>query len=81
LSIGSFNTEAEANNLNDYLDSKFVRFLLLQSLSSIMVTNTMFNFVPIQDFNESWTDEKLYVKYDISEEEQTYIKGMIKNLN
>jgi site-specific DNA-methyltransferase (adenine-specific) len=81
LSIGSFDTEMEANNLNNYLNSKFVRFLLLQSLTSIMVTNTMFKSVPIQDFKESWTDEKLYKKYDLSDDEINFIESIIRPMN
>jgi site-specific DNA-methyltransferase (adenine-specific) len=37
--------------------------------------------VPIQDLSESWTDEKLYEKYDISESEIEFINSMIKPIN
>jgi len=32
----------------------------------------------MQDFNEVWTDEKLYKKYGITSEEQKFIESMIK---
>ena len=78
LSIGAFETQDEAENLLKYLNSRFVRFLLLQALTSIMVTNTMFQFVPLQDFTKSWTDEELYAKYGLTEEEIAFIESMIK---
>lgn len=78
LSIGAFDTLIEAENLLKYLNSRFVRFLLLQALTSIMVTNTMFQFVPIQDFSKSWTDKELYAKYGLSDDEIAFIESMIK---
>ena len=32
----------------------------------------------MQDFSESWTDEKLYAKYGITKPEQQFIESMIK---
>lgn len=78
LSIGAFDTLIEAENLLKYLNSRFVRFLLLQALTSIMVTNTMFQFVPLQDFSKSWTDKELYAKYGLSDDEIAFIESMIK---
>ena len=37
-----------------------------------------YSFVPIQDFNESWNDEKLYKKYGLDEEEIAFIEAMIQ---
>lgn len=34
--------------------------------------------VPVQVFSESWTDEKLYEKYGITESEQKFIESLIK---
>ena len=36
------------------------------------ISRGVFAFVPIQDFNEEWTDEKLYEKYGITNEEMLY---------
>jgi site-specific DNA-methyltransferase (adenine-specific) len=41
-------------------------------------TKAVYSFVPIQDFSESWTDEKLYAKYGITEEEIAFIESMIR---
>jgi site-specific DNA-methyltransferase (adenine-specific) len=37
-----------------------------------------FFFVPIQDYNEPWTDEKLYKKYGLTSEEIELIESMIR---
>ena len=81
LSIGAFDTQLEAENLLKYLNTRFVRFLLLQALTSIMVTSTMFQFVPLQDFTKSWTDKELYAKYGLTEEEIAFIESMIKPMD
>jgi site-specific DNA-methyltransferase (adenine-specific) len=43
--------------------------------------NTMqksYQFVPMQDFSEIWTDEKLYKKYGLDEKEIAFIESMIR---
>ena len=37
-----------------------------------------YEFVPIQDFSEPWTDEKLYKKYGLTDEEIQFIESMIR---
>ena len=32
----------------------------------------------VQDFSEPWTDEKLYKKYGLTEEEIAFIESMIR---
>jgi len=78
LCVGNYDNEKEANNLKDYLATKFVRFLLLQALTSMNITKDKFCFVPIQDFNEEWNDEKLYKKYDLTQDEIDFIESMIR---
>ena len=34
---------------------------------------SVYDFVPMQDFSEPWTDEKLYAKYGITKSEQKFI--------
>ena len=67
-----------ANNLVSYIKTNFVRFLMLQTLSSIHITKNSFQFVPLQNFNEEWTDEKLYKKYGLTQEEIDFIESMIR---
>lgn len=78
LVIGPYNDELTAQNTLNYLKTKFVRFLLLQALTSIHLTKNTFAFVPIQDFSKPWTDKELYAKYGLTETEINFIESMIK---
>ena len=78
LIVDVYNNEVEAENLITYLKTKTLRFLLLQSLTSIHITKSCFQFVPLQDFSHPWTDEMLYKKYDLNEEEIAFIESMIR---
>lgn len=74
-------TEKEAENLASYLRTKFVRFLIGLKKNTQHITAERFQFVPIQDFNEPWTDEKLYAKYGLTEAEIAFIEGMIRPMD
>lgn len=76
--IGKFANKQIADNLLEYLRLKFVRFLVLQAVSSIHISKTSFTFVPMQDFSKPWTDEELYKKYGLTQEEIDFIENMIK---
>lgn len=81
LMIGDFTCETIANNVLTYLKTQFLRFLLLQAISSINLSKEKFMFVPLQDFNEEWTDEKLYKKYGLTQEEIDFIESMIRPMD
>ena len=73
-----------------YLRTKFLRFLLLQSLVSMNISRNNFRFVPLQDFTDksdiNWEksvleiDQQLYTKYGLSEDEISFIESMIKSM-
>ena len=68
----------EVINFISYIKTRFVRFLILQTLSSINMSKERYAFVPLQDFSKSWTDTDLYAKYNLTEEEISFIESMIK---
>lgn len=76
--IGCEEEEATAKNIQNYLCTKFVRLLLLQAVSSINISKDKFRFVPIQDFSKPWTDEELYEKYGLTDDEIAFIESMIR---
>lgn len=78
LILKAFDNVEHADNLSHYVRTKFFRFLLLQALTSINISKEKFCFVPMQDFSKPWTDEELYQKYDLSQEEIDFIESMIK---
>lgn len=78
---GPFTTKERAENVVGYLKTKFVRFLLLQALTSIHISKSTFVFVPMQDFEEAWDDAKLIKKYGLTEKEVDYINSFIKEMD
>ena len=88
LAIGIFDSYSEANACYKYVISRFARFLLLQGLTSMNITNERFLFVPLQDFTKGsdidWSssvseiDKQLYKKYGLADNEISFIESMIK---
>lgn len=78
LIAGTFEEETSAINLQQYLRTRFVRFLVAQIAVSQHITKACFAFVPIQDFSRPWTDEELYAKYGLTDEEIDFIESMIR---
>jgi len=78
LVVGSFDTEDEANNLDCYLRTKFVRFLVGLRKNTQHITKDRFKFVPNLRMTNQWTDEKLYRHFKITYEEAQFIDTIIK---
>lgn len=78
LILGVYDNQKEANGLFSYVKTRFFRFLLLQALTSIHITKSSFLFVPLQDFPHPWTDEMLYEKYKLTDDEIAFIESMIR---
>lgn len=77
LNIGDFNTENEMLNCATYMETKFFRALYHYNRASFIGSSSTFDFIPLQDFSKSWTDEELYKKYKLTEEEIAYIENNI----
>lgn len=78
LVCATLDTLREAVNCCEYLKLKFPRFLLRLTYSSMNVNRANFVFVPNQDFNRSYSDEDLYKKYNLTEDEIAYIERLIR---
>jgi site-specific DNA-methyltransferase (adenine-specific) len=60
------------------MKTRLFRFLVLINKNTQHATSKVYSLVPIQDFSEPWTDEKLYKKYNITEEEVAFINSVIR---
>ena len=78
---GTFYCQEKAENYLSYLKTCFVRFLMLQLLSTQDISAEKFRFVPLQDFSKPWTDAELYAKYGLTDEEIQFIESMIKPMD
>lgn len=65
-------------NIMNYMSTKFFRFLVSLRKISQDATSKVYKFAPVQDFSKSWTDEELYEKYGITDEEQAFIDSLIR---
>lgn len=78
LLVGPFETHEEARNASQYICTKFFRFLVSLLKNTQNAYKKVYQYVPMQDFSKSWTDEELYAKYGLTEDEIAFIDSMIK---
>ncbi len=76
--VGPFSDLMTAENVYSYMQTKFFHMLLSLKKVSQGLSSKVFSFVPMQNFAQKWTDEKLYKKYGLTQEEINYIESMIK---
>ena len=81
LLIGPFETEEQTINVLSYMKTRFFRFLVMLLKSTQYATSKVYKLVPIQDFSKTWTDEELYRKYNLNQEEIDFIESMIRPMN
>lgn len=78
LNVAFFDTETEAKNFLNFLIGKFARYMMRTTFSSVHLSKNNFIFVPELDFNESWSDEKLYKYFGLDEEEVSLIENTMR---
>lgn len=78
LVLGTFKNNNQAENLISYIKTKLFRFLVLQKKNTQNAARIVYSFVPLQDFSHPWTDEMLYKKYGLTDEEIAFIESMIR---
>jgi site-specific DNA-methyltransferase (adenine-specific) len=78
LAIGPFETDSEAMNALSYLSCRLPRLLIQLRKASQHVTSKVYSFVPTQDWSRSWTDEALYAKYGLSQDEIEFIEKIVR---
>jgi len=91
IPIGGFDTKIEAENLQKYMMSKFLRFMVGVLKVSQNLYQNVYQFVPLQDFTNNsdidWSksiteiDKQLYKKYGLSQDEIYYIENKIKEMD
>ena len=70
-------TQQECENIISYIKTRFFRYLVSIKKKTQNGPRGVYQFVPLQDFTEEWTDEKLYKKYGLTAEEIAYIEEKI----
>ena len=81
LVIGAFDKEQVATNVVSYMQTKFFRFMVMLKKNSQDAMRGVYELVPLQDFSKPWTDEELYEKYGLTDEEIAFIESMIRPMD
>lgn len=76
--IGPFASPEECHNVMSYIATKLFRFLVMLNKPTQHALKKVYSLVPVLNFSQPWTDEKLYERYNFSEEEIAFIESMIK---
>jgi site-specific DNA-methyltransferase (adenine-specific) len=75
---GPFESKKRAEIVARYLQCSFIRFLVSLRKISQHAMKGVYHWVPQQDWNQDWTDETLYKKYGITDDEIAFINSMIR---
>jgi site-specific DNA-methyltransferase (adenine-specific) len=81
LCIAPCKSENEAKNICSYIACKLTRFLIMLHKPSQNTTHKVYTFVPMQDFTEPWTDQKLYAKYGLTKKEIEFVESAIRPMD
>ena len=81
LTIGEYDDEQTALNVASYMRTKFFRYFVNMMKNTQNAYKKVYSLVPIQDFSHPWTDDLLYKKYNLTEEEIAFIDSMIRPMD
>ena len=71
-------SKKECENIISYIKTRFFRYLVSIKKKTQNGPRGVYQFVPLQDFSHHWTDEMLYKKYNLTEDEIAFIESMIR---
>ena len=77
----AFSTEKEMQNFINYLKTDFARFLLSFYKNSQNLHRGELEIIPWLDFTEEWDDDKLFKKFNVSQELQDYIRDFLPDFH
>ena len=58
------------------METKFFRALLYFGKGTMHVTSSVFELIPLVNFNDSWDDEKLYNYFKLSQDDILLIESI-----
>jgi site-specific DNA-methyltransferase (adenine-specific) len=71
-------SQKQAESLQSYLNTKFLRFLVSLRKITQHATRATYTWVPQQKWDRIWTDEALYKKYGLSNDDIAHIEVSIR---
>lgn len=76
--VASFEDLKSATNMVSYIKTRFFRFMVLLAKNSQDASSKVYRFVPQQEMNVAWSDEKLYAKYGLTQTEIAFIASLVR---
>lgn len=78
-----FNVDSQKNarSLDSYLRTKFFRFLVSLRKITQDATRSTYTWVPQQTWDHVWTDEELFKKYDLTNDDIAFIESRISSMD
>jgi site-specific DNA-methyltransferase (adenine-specific) len=75
-----FNTDAEAVNAQEYLNSKLIKFVIgtTKNNDTVNTNKNSFGHIPMIDFSKKWTDQDLYNYFNLSQDEIDYVEANVR---
>ena len=80
IAAGPFGTKKEAEIFESYIQTRFFRFLVSLRKITQHSNSSTYKWVPIQNWEQEWTDPELFKKYGITKAEQAHIEAMVKEM-
>lgn len=80
LCIAPFESKEEAQSALSYLSCRLTRFLILLHKPSQDTTRKVYTFVPTQPWDRIYTDDDLYKKYNLSDDEIAFVESIVRPL-
>ncbi len=71
----------EANSIQSYYTTRFFRFMVSIRKITQHATHSTYTWVPMQKWDQTWTDEALFSKYGITRKEQEYIESQVREMS
>ncbi len=75
---GPLRSEAEAQSVESYLRTRFLRFLVSLRKISQDTLRSVYRWVPQQTWDRQWVDADLYKRYGITPDEAAFIESIIR---
>lgn len=73
-----FDSEDEAQSFETYYRTRLFRFLVSLRKTTQHAPRATYSWVPVQPWDREWTDEMLYEKYGINDDEIKHIESMVR---
>jgi site-specific DNA-methyltransferase (adenine-specific) len=74
-------SKSEIESVESYYRTRFFRFLVSLRKITQDATRSTYTWVPNQEWNILWSDEKLYKKYKLTRDEIKFIESMIRPMD